>query len=100
MSKKNCWEHKKCGRELGGEKVLELGVCPVATEQSVNGMNCGINGGRVCWAITGTLCGGKVQGSFALKVDGCIQCEFYELVLQEEGLNGIAIKDVLKALKK
>lgn len=24
---KNCWEFKKCGRETGGSKVKELGVC-------------------------------------------------------------------------
>ncbi|MBF0521430.1 MAG: hypothetical protein HQL24_00070 [Candidatus Omnitrophica bacterium] len=100
MKKLNCWEYKKCGREPGGEKVKELGVCPVSTEKSVNGMNCGINGGRVCWAVTGTLCGGKVQGSFALKVDKCIECEFFALVMQEEGQNSVPIPEVLKVLKK
>jgi len=24
----NCWEFKKCGREPGGEKASELGICP------------------------------------------------------------------------
>ncbi|MFH1294085.1 MAG: two-CW domain-containing protein [Pseudomonadota bacterium] len=28
MAKTNCWEHKKCGRKVGGAKVQELGVCP------------------------------------------------------------------------
>jgi len=26
--KLNCWEFKKCGRQPGGPKVAELGVCP------------------------------------------------------------------------
>ena len=31
MSLINCWEVKKCGREPGGAKVAELGVCPAST---------------------------------------------------------------------
>lgn len=33
MSRTNCWEYFKCGREPGGSKVDELGVCPAATEE-------------------------------------------------------------------
>jgi len=32
MSKENCWEVKKCERQLGVTKVEELGVCPVSQE--------------------------------------------------------------------
>lgn len=81
----NCWDFKKCGRELGGIKAKELGVCPAATESRLNTTNSGKNGGRACWALTGTLCGGKVQGTFASKVGNCLQCEFYKLVAHEEG---------------
>lgn len=31
MAKLNCWEFKKCGRETGGLKIKEMGVCPDAT---------------------------------------------------------------------
>ncbi|MGD0283853.1 MAG: two-CW domain-containing protein, partial [Dissulfurispiraceae bacterium] len=24
----NCWEFKKCGREMGGVNIEQLGVCP------------------------------------------------------------------------
>jgi hypothetical protein len=48
-------------------------------------MNDGINGGRICWAVAGTLCGGKVQGTFAEKLSACMECQFYQLVRQEEG---------------
>ncbi len=83
----NCWEFAKCEREPGGAKVNELGVCPAAVETKVNGINGGKNGGRSCWAIAGTLCKGEVQGSFALKFNDCMKCEFYKLVKEEEGTN-------------
>jgi hypothetical protein len=83
--KKNCWEFKKCGREPGGPKAMELGVCPAAAVASANGLNGGRNGGRICWALTGTFCGGRIQGTFAQKLGNCMTCEFYKLVWQEEG---------------
>lgn len=85
--KKNCWEHKNCGRESGGKKVGELGVCPASTETSVNGVNGGKNAGRVCWAVSGTFCGGKTQGTFAQKKMSCLTCEFYKDVRNEEGMS-------------
>ena len=63
----NCWEFKKCGREAGGAKAKELGVCPAYP-----------GGGTNCARIAGTLCGGVVQGTFASKLANCMQCEFYK----------------------
>lgn len=83
----NCWEFKKCGREPGGDKVSELGVCPAAVWDQRQGVNGGKNGGRVCWVLVGTLCGGKVQGVFADKIGNCAECEFYQYVCQGEGNN-------------
>lgn len=99
MAKLNCWEFKKCGREPGGAKAAELGVCPAAVETRANGLNKGKNGGRACWAITGTLCGGKVQGSFAAKLGNCLKCDFYQLVGEEEGPNHESARDILSKLK-
>lgn len=82
--KKNCWEIKKCGREPKGENVKELGVCPASIDKSSNDLNGGKNGGRICWAITGTFCGGEVQGTFAQKELSCISCEVYQTVNKEE----------------
>jgi hypothetical protein len=62
----HCWEFKNCGRQPGGAKAKELGVCSVYP-----------NHGRHCARITGTLCGGKVQGTFGAKVANCMQCDFY-----------------------
>ena len=84
MARANCWEMKLCGREQGGSKTGDLGVCPASTEKSLDGINNGSNAGRACWAIAGTLCGGKVQGEFAMKIANCVSCDFYEVVLNEE----------------
>ena len=100
MPKLNCWECKKCGREQGGAKVPELGVCPAAVETGANRINSGKNGGRACWVISGTLCGGTIQGTFAAKLSNCLECEFYKLVGQEEGSNLEKTRDILAKLKK
>jgi hypothetical protein len=63
----NCWEFKKCGREANGTKAKELGTCSAYP-----------NHGTHCAKIAGTLCGGKVQGTFASKVANCMQCDFYK----------------------
>lgn len=99
MPKQNCWEFKKCGRQVGGIKSAELGVCQAAIETRTNGINGGLNGGRGCWAIAGTLCGGKVQGSYAAKLANCIECEFYKLVATEEGPEHQSARDILSLLK-
>lgn len=85
-TKNNCWEIKKCGREPGGVKVAELGECAAATHTPAHGINNGKNGGRICWAITGTLCGGTVQGTYAQKQVTCMVCEQYSAVMKEEGI--------------
>ena len=83
----NCWEFKKCGRNPGGNKVAEFGLCPASVDRSGDGINEGQNGGRICWAITGTFCGGKVQGTFAQKKMSCITCDFFkEVTLQEKAV--------------
>ncbi len=84
MEKVNCWEFKNCGREPGGAKVADLGVCPVPEETRTNNVNGGKNGGRVCWAVAGSFCGGDVQGTFAGKLTQCLECDFYQKVLDEE----------------
>ena len=83
--RQNCWEVLKCGREPGGIKSAELGVCPAAADASSNSLNGGKNGGRICWAVAGTFCGGKVQGTFAEKELSCMTCNFFKRVRDEEG---------------
>ncbi|RJQ57457.1 MAG: hypothetical protein C4530_12525 [Desulfobacteraceae bacterium] len=81
----NCWEFKKCGREPSGSNAQQLGVCPAAELDEYDGINGGRNGGRVCWGLVGTLCGGTVQGEFAKKIPSCKICDFYKHVLHSEG---------------
>jgi transcription elongation factor Elf1 len=83
--KQNCWEVKKCGREPGGNKVSELGVCPASTEPNFDGLFGGKNSGRACWVVGGTFCKGQVQGTFANKFKNCSACNFYQQVMEEEG---------------
>ena len=85
MPKYNCWELLQCGRQEGGDKVEELGLCPAAGEGKGSGINNGKCRGRICWAIAGTLCGEKVQGVFAQKRETCRMCPVYLLVKNEEG---------------
>ncbi len=85
MGGANCWESRRCGREPGGPREPELGACPAATEQRLDGVHGGRASGRACWVVAGTLCGGVVAGSFAAKHENCRACSFYDRVLREEG---------------
>lgn len=85
MANLNCWEFMQCGREPGGRKVRELGVCLAAVDREANGINHGMNGGRICWAIAGTMCDGEPSGIFVERVQVCADCDFYKKVKAEEG---------------
>ena len=81
---KNCWEFMECGREEGGRNVASMGICLAATEKRLDGVHGGINAERACWLISGTLCEGEAQGTFAHKDASCMYCDFYKLVEAEE----------------
>ena len=66
-TKINCWEYKKCGREKGGFNVRTLGICPAWP-----------GNGQQCARVAGTFCGGKVQGTFVMKLLTCMKCDFYQ----------------------
>lgn len=65
-----CWEYMKCGRDKDATTK-----CPAYP-----------NFGRICWAVAGTFCEGKVQGTFAQKYADCRKCDFYQMAkkLREE----------------
>lgn len=88
-----------CGRQFGGEKAEELGVCPAASYPKLDSAHGGKNAGRVCWVVAGTMCGGEIQGSFAKKYEDCRKCEFYQLVKEEEGTNFLITIDLIQWLK-
>ena len=59
-----CWEYMRCGRDKDATMK-----CPAYP-----------NFGRICWAVAGTFCEGKVQGTFAQKYADCRKCDFYQMV--------------------
>jgi two-component system NtrC family sensor kinase len=63
-----CWEYMRCGRD----KDASL-KCPAYP-----------NFGKVCWAVAGTFCQGKVQGTFAQKYEDCQKCEFFRKMSNKE----------------
>jgi len=74
-----------CGREPGGEKANELGVCPAADSPAFEGLYQGKNAGRACWLVAGTFCNSRTQGSFAKKRTSCKSCRFYQQIHGGEG---------------
>ena len=79
-TKLNCWEVMACGREPDGKRALASGVCPAAVDTTFDGIHSGKCGGRICWAVAGTLCGDCEQGSFAEKRSSCLECDFFQMV--------------------
>jgi signal transduction histidine kinase len=63
-----CWEFKTCGRDK--DAAIKCPAFP--------------NFGRICWAVAGTFCEGKAQGTFAQKYNDCRKCEFYRKVKSRE----------------
>ena len=88
----NCWEYYGCGREPGGKNIQKLGICPAAGDKSFDGINSGKCAGRFCWAVAGTFCEGKCQGTYAEKQPSCQDCDFYKTVLAEEGTLNLRTK--------
>ncbi len=64
----NCWDFKKCGRDKSAD-------CPAYPK-----------GGRVCYLVAGTMCGGSVQGVYALKIGNCRECEFYKALVVDRSI--------------
>lgn len=77
VNKNMCWEVINCGREIGGKLGEKGDVCPAANPLE----------GRACWVVSGTLCNGKVQGSFAQKIIDCRKCHFFKTILEEHRTN-------------
>lgn len=80
----NCWEFMRCGRELGGKRAEEVGVCPAAIDPHADGVNGGINGGRICWAVVGIYSCYTGKSSLRQTSHNCFECEFHKMVLAEE----------------
>ena len=80
----NCWEYYKCGREPGGYNTDSCGLCQAALSRSYDGENGGVNAGRCCWRVSGSLFGGNADCIRMQEVGNCRACEFFQLVKVEE----------------
>ena len=80
----NCWEIKKCERQKGGKKVKELGECIASKERM----------GHSCWVVAGTLCFGKIQGTFAQKIGFCTSCEVFQRYNRSSGKLGRLVQNM------
>jgi len=78
-----CWEFKKCGREKGGLKVNEFGICPAYPNHGIH-----------CAKIKNTLCGNKVQESHATKLMYCMRCDFYNSPNYDKSYTGFNISTI------
>jgi methyl-accepting chemotaxis protein len=56
-----CWDVKNCPTE-------RRNGCPAYPTN-----------GQECWSVTGTLCGGKEQGTYQQKMANCRKCNVYEM---------------------
>jgi len=84
--KKNCWEFKKCGKDLISVSTNGV-ICPASYNIDLYGIHDGVCGGRACWVVPGTMCHGSVQGPFSEKYKVCAGCDFYEYVKGQEAGN-------------
>jgi hypothetical protein len=93
--KLNCWDFKKCCDKPLSHHACKIIVCPAKKEFIANGLNGGINGGRMCWIIIDSHSKRKAQTA-------CFQCEFRYKVIADEGLlnNANAIGEYLEKSKK
>jgi hypothetical protein len=94
----NCWNWKNCGRYPGGPKANEMGVCPATTATQADGFLNGRAAGRGCAYVTGTFCGGTVQGSAKDKTHNCKQCDYYKALKKEfrTALNAFNFNEYVK----
>lgn len=64
LHNKPCWEHMQCKKDVNHDES-----CPAYPHF-----------GRICWAVAGTLCAGKIQGTYAQKIHDCHRCGYYRSV--------------------
>ena len=61
---KPCWEYMGCKQDVNTQES-----CPAYPHF-----------GRICWAVAGTLCSGKIHGTYAQKIHDCHNCGYYRMV--------------------
>lgn len=87
----NCWQFMGCKFNNNFINIRMLNnndseTCPVLFNEKYNGINNGLNAGRICWLVLNTRCYGYLQKDYCQKIMICSTCEFYNLVKEEESL--------------
>lgn len=85
----NCWQFIGCKfNDYAHEERSRLRskVCPVLLMKEYDGMNNGKKAGRACWLVLNTMCWGSIQKNYIQKIQTCTNCDFYNLVIEEEEL--------------
>jgi hypothetical protein len=74
-----------CGREAGGRKAGELGICPVSLRSQPEGVSRAAGRGQPCWAFPGNACDHRSDGQPGQDSLACRQCERMQQVCDREG---------------
>jgi hypothetical protein len=96
--KRNCWDYYRCGKQSKADNGKKHDVCPAYLETKLNGVHDGKNGGRACWIVAGTKCGGIIKRTLIPKFIICNLCDFKKIVMSEESQNFIVSDDFMKIL--
>ena len=78
--------------------MVQLGYVPAFLEKRLNNIHGGYNAGRACWVVAGTMCEGKIQGTFASKFKGCGLCDFFKAIRRTEGSGLLSSADLHEIL--
>ena len=92
ISKLNCWQFMGCRKQIKKDPSscsTNTCPCPASIERSFDGVHGGKNAGRICWLVLQTQCYGSVQKTYEQKYQICPGCDFYRLVIDEEGTNSL-----------
>jgi hypothetical protein len=74
----NCWEHMQCGREPGGVKAAELGICPAAVDDAFDGINTGL---AVAFENDPLETGCQLSGPFIFKMCNILTSKFIKKMI-------------------
>jgi hypothetical protein len=96
--KRNCWDYYRCGKQAEGDHGKKHDVCPAYLETKLNGVHNGMNGGRACWIVADTMCGGRIKRTLVPKFIVCNLCDFKKTVISEESQNFVVSDDFMKML--
>lgn len=96
--KKNCWEFHGC-KPIGRRKRFRRSItCPAYIETRLHGMHGGENGGRACWVTAGEICCANIKKTRGTILNTCQSCDFYKMVIIEEGIEHVIPEEILNAL--